>query len=850
MRPRAAITAFYLVAAACLALPGEQARAVQLSQDGAGQVLLFPVVAQGARYDTLLSLTNRDAERPTLLRVTVRDGTDGTARARLNVFLGAGDTFTAALDGQALRPTDGTCYASKPVPSGSGAVNLSLEGTAFLEVIEMATVQPGTATAGQVNAPDGKCTAVRRAVEERQALGELEPPRGRVAGSVTLVDVPMGLSFSLAPTILDRFRASPLYETVDSVSPNLGDAEPAQSVLFGHFLPGGEASGTLTSTWEHPVDAVSAVLMADTLSTDFNVESGVAGNTDFLLTFPTRHYYQGASPEGARPPFVTRYVRDPHNADPIETPGQQFLLVARNREGDTVIETYGTKCTPVRVNPYPGPLLTGSQLNLRVGTEAVIPGMAVHQAVQVSTPDICASIHPTPVHEIMASGTIELDFGPFSMTSLEGHVHHGLPVVGTSLTAFANETSTLANYGVVNSVRRGGDVTYRVSAQGPANRLLSSDRERTAPSRPDIASDGSRIAWRTDVPLVPADTEDGDLEKIGHEDVYLFRAGTDTPELVTPNQSEYPEDVHIFDLSDDGQVLAYTVCEWIPDTPQTGHCEAEVRVHALATGDIRTIAPLPGPVSTSTIPVVSADGGVIAFTTGEGRPARLHVHDRPTGVTTLLTDDAKWLFDMTADGNHVLFSRGPHTFGGPPDELLLANTSTGALQSVLPPDLAERLDAPGSDMRIDDAVLSSSGRHVAFASIGDVHGTFWYDRQNDVLERLALGHRDFRMNRGLAISDDGQTVLFATAERLVPGLPPNVSQVYRWRAGGGTSLASLAPDGFSANDDAWYPASDGNAESLVFATAATNIRQPASVPGNPDYPSFHLIRVNWGASSR
>lgn len=824
-----------------LGVPTGRALAVQLSQDGTGQVLLFPVVAQGVRYDTLLSLTNQDTERPALLRVTIRQGLEGAARARMNVFLGAGDSFTAAITGMVMTPSDATCFASDPQPA-SGAISLDLERTAFLEVIEMATVAPGTATAALVDDPGGDCAAVRQAVEDRDALGDLEAPAGRITGGLTLIDVPLGLSFPIAPTALDHFRESPLYQPVDVARPGLDDAEPAESVLFGRFAPGGEPSAALTSTWEHPVDAVSAVLMANTLDTDFNVEPGIAANTDMLLNFPTRHHYQGATQDDERDPFVTRYVRSNVNVDPIETPGQQFLLIARNREGDTVIDTFGAKCSPAAINAYPGPLLTGSQLNIRVGLGEVIPGMPVHEAQQVSEQDQCHSVHPTPVHELMDSGTIEMDFRRFSMTSLEGHVHHGLPVIGASLTAIANETTTLANYGIVNTVRRDQDVTHPVSVAAPERKRLVTDEDRSAPLS-DISGDGRVIAFGTDLNLTSADDGTGDPEKIGHDDVYLVRDGAE-PELATPTLSDYPEDVRGFDLSRDGGTLGYLVCEWVPDSPITGHCEPQIRRFRVATGETERLMRPGDPAGGSWAPRVSADGTRLAFVAGSGSGDRIMVHDASAGEYLQAAENVKRLFGITDDGGSVLFSRGGSSLaGGEPDEFFLADVDTGDTTPVLPPDLRERLDAPGDMIRIRHAALSASGRHVVFSSAGEINGIFWYDRESDDLRRLAPGERFFYASGGVSISADGLSVTFASEHRPGPGFPPGTDQVYLWQIDAPLRVVSVGTGGYAADGNSLAPVFSDDARVFTFATSAANVVIHDSVPDELRFPAWHVVRA-------
>lgn len=822
------------------------ARAVQLSTDDAGQVLLFPVVAEGIRYDTLLSLTNRDAERPALLRLTFRDGEDGRARARLNVYLGRGDTFAAAMDGNRLVPTDDTCWQTDAESSAEG-VSLGLNRPALLEVIEMATVQSGTASANLLSAPERDCAAVIQAVGNLAARDALQPPRGGIAGSTVLIDVPLGISFSLGPTALDDFRRAPLYTSVDSRHPNLNDAEPAQSVVFGRFTPGGVQAAALHSSWRHPVDAVSAVLMADTLDADFNVESGISADTDVVLTFPTRHHYQGVTEDGEREPFVTHYLRRDVNVDPIEAPGQQFLVVARNREGETVIDTLGrSKCSPLQINPYPGPLLTGSQLNLRVGADPVVPGMAAHETVQVSTPDDCFTISGTPVRELMDSGLLSMDFYPYSMTSEEGHVHRGLPVIGASLTAVSNETTTLANYGGVTLLRRDNHLVYPVATAGPESRALAVEEERIAPLV-DVSRDGSLVAWSTDRALAAGDMDPdtGDPETPGRQDVYLFPSDGSEPLLATPSEPGITEDAGLYDLSPDGQALAYFVCTVREDQS----CDLEIRLHDLLSGEIVAFGPPGDDVELifSGLKIRASNGGErVAYQGIDDSAATkaLFIYDRAAAESTKLVDDIKWLMDMTPDGTRVLYSTGELGVETEPDRLHLVDVATGETMPVLPPDLADRLDAPNDNLLIQDAAMSDTGRYLAFSATGGVNGFYWYDRQEYRLETLARRDPVFHLAGEMSLSADGRTVAFSHRPADVSGLPPDEYQVFVWQLGDTPRIFSLSPDGFAGNGRSQRPVLSGDGTELFYASAADNIATIGPVPDESDYPEFQLIRAD------
>jgi hypothetical protein len=61
----------------------------------------------------------------------------------------------------------------------------------------------------------------------------------------------------------------------------------------------------LRSTWNNGVDAVSALLMASTITNEYVLDAATASQTDWTLTFPTARFYVDASPAG--PPFTTQF---------------------------------------------------------------------------------------------------------------------------------------------------------------------------------------------------------------------------------------------------------------------------------------------------------------------------------------------------------------------------------------------------------------------------------------------------------------------------------------------------------------------------------------------------------------
>ena len=125
-----------LAALACLALP---AQAMNVSQQGLGQVLLFPYYTVRNGYDTLLSVTNTSANT-VVARVRFREALNGREVAAFNLVLDAHDVWTgaatsnAAGDGALLRTYDRTCTAPAFAPGANpAAAELAFSKAAYTD---------------------------------------------------------------------------------------------------------------------------------------------------------------------------------------------------------------------------------------------------------------------------------------------------------------------------------------------------------------------------------------------------------------------------------------------------------------------------------------------------------------------------------------------------------------------------------------------------------------------------------------------------------------------------------------------------------------------------------------------
>lgn len=462
-----------------------QAFGVSLSTNGAGQALIFPYytvrTAPGtdSPYNALISVVN-GAPRGKAVKVRFREALAGAPVYEATVFLSLRDVWTAAVvptgDGAGILTTDASCtlpvvgnsvggaptmngtfnsaaYAEDPLGASPGRVR---EG--FVEVLEMGTIREGSALEQAVNHVNGKppCNLGNAAA----ISADLDPPSGKLYGSLTLVNVLEGTAYEYDATALDQWSAAVLYSAPGTYRPTLADASPTVSVVIAeNFL--------LVSKWPTGVDAVNAVLAAGGTQAEFMREANVNGATDIVYTMPTKPllvttslaaapFFQQLSSNGACEPSGDRTLDREERA----------YLPDQNQFG---LPAFAGLCWATTVQslnaswPSPSAVL-GSRAGLRhfVATTETFPVPTIYSAGVAD--QFFSGSASTPARVLRPSAVttiIELAGGQASTANME---YRGLPVVGVTMMRYVNGVvpvagvPTLSNYGAGASVRTFADI--------------------------------------------------------------------------------------------------------------------------------------------------------------------------------------------------------------------------------------------------------------------------------------------------------------------------------------------------------------------------------------------------------
>ncbi|MFO1412404.1 MAG: hypothetical protein U1F10_00515 [Burkholderiales bacterium] len=461
--------------------------AVSLGAHGLGQALVYPYytvrTAPGTAspYNALLSVVN-GAARGKAVKVRFREALAGAAVFETTVFLSLRDVWTAAVvpfgDGAGIITTDTSCtlpvvgaavggtptangtfsstmYANDPLGASPGRVR---EG--FVEVLEMGTIRQGSALELAVNHISGKPPC--NLGSELTIFADLDPPSGKLYGSLTLVNVLEGTGYEYEATALDQWSAVVQYSVSGTYRPTLADASPAvSSVVAGTKL--------LVSTWPTGADAVNAVLAAGATQAEFMREANVNGATDIVYAMPTKPllvtqgvalppFYVPLSGNGACEPSGDRTLsREEQAYNPDQN---QFELPA-----------FAGLCWATTVQSlnasWPNPsAVMGSQAGMRhfVATTETFPVPTIYSAGIAD--QVFSGTATTPARALRPSAATTItDLLTGSQTTSTNVTYRGLPVVGVTMMRYVNGVvpvsgiPTLSNYGAGASVHTLSDVS-------------------------------------------------------------------------------------------------------------------------------------------------------------------------------------------------------------------------------------------------------------------------------------------------------------------------------------------------------------------------------------------------------
>lgn len=204
----------------------------------------------------------------------------------------------------------------------------------------------GTGTGG-VPLPDGYWTV--------DPSVDIEAPTGGLFGGAAVVNVGEGYMFSYDAKAINGFQSdadvdalTTLHAIPGTVEPGLNSGDVTDATVFLD-----DGSTLASSGLTRGVDAVSFVFMHDQLYNEYSIEAGINAFTEWVITFPTKHFYVFEDDSGSDVPLAPFTEQWQEDGPDQGTACEPVLLndVFDREEQSTLID--GQPGTPPIVSPAP-----------------------------------------------------------------------------------------------------------------------------------------------------------------------------------------------------------------------------------------------------------------------------------------------------------------------------------------------------------------------------------------------------------------------------------------------------------------------------------------------------------------
>lgn len=448
------------------------AQAININQDGLGEVLLYSLYTAEEGNITNINITNT-TDQVKAVKVRFVEGQNSQEVLDFNLYLSPYDQWSGAVTqtdaGAKLITADKSCTAPA-IPAGGvefrsfgykddgGEQSAKRTRVGHLEVIEMGVIDPAYTT------PDGKslagfatadhtvpgsapadCGALRAQFSGAGiwATGSLQTGflnagdvkagnfNGGLYGSADILNIEGSTQISYDALAIDNFMddltAGPqsTHQVTGSVDPSLNGG----GNTFATFKNGEEAE------YVNSASAITALLMKESINNNYVLDAGRGSETNWVITFPTKRFHVDTFAVGDEAPFVNRWNK---------TTGKSCHEVSLQNWDN---EEYAGAPSDLDFSPTP-PGATSSlcyETNILTFNQAkVLGGEFVSYDVSLAQPDFQFGWMSLA---FVADGTT-----PYTLLSEDSPavVTHGLPAIGFSAVTIKNNNAAngvMNNYG-------------------------------------------------------------------------------------------------------------------------------------------------------------------------------------------------------------------------------------------------------------------------------------------------------------------------------------------------------------------------------------------------------------------
>ena len=470
------------------------AHAVNVNPEGLGQVLLYSLYTTEAGKDTSVSITNTTDDYKAV-KVRFVEAMNSAEVLDFNLYLSPRDQWSATVvkteDGAKLVSSDTSCTApqldiapngipndtfkdyayaayetgvnGKPLPDDlvrigdGGWQDLARTRVGHLEMIEMGTITDPAVQAmiKHANGVPNNCGALRSRFTATGAVWNeksgsayniadgIGAPTGGLYGTASIIDPVNATLIGYDATAIDNFYDTELAEFGDHAQPGtvLPNLNSPKASVFATFKNGESAE------YAQPIDAVSAVLMKQTIENDYLAADSLKGETNWVVTFPTKRNYV----YGDASAVVTSAVAPFTNVWDGDTGACEALNYAYwdHEEGEP---------TPAEIEDSP---LLPSPLP-PMGFDQVVGSALCYETniVKINGKDVLGGERPEGAGHLnldlpaaFEKGWLQFSFNNVanSLVSEDAVVTAGLPVIGFSAVTvqngFTGQAGAIANFG-------------------------------------------------------------------------------------------------------------------------------------------------------------------------------------------------------------------------------------------------------------------------------------------------------------------------------------------------------------------------------------------------------------------
>ena len=212
--------------------------------------------------------------------------------------------------------------------------------TGHVEVIEMGEVaNAGDAKSGKTYAtyathgPTGvpaSCAGLDKAWASGGWAADpsegISAPTGGLYGLAYHINVEAAAAFGFEPTAIDQWSALTVHTNPGSLLPSIASNGVPKATI--HTGAAGNQYSELT--FNSGIEATSGILMTQSLSNDVMVNAAIGGQTDWVVTFPTkRAHVDKALKASVVPPFTDNWVGNTKGTSPKEDPACEPVTIGQ-----------------------------------------------------------------------------------------------------------------------------------------------------------------------------------------------------------------------------------------------------------------------------------------------------------------------------------------------------------------------------------------------------------------------------------------------------------------------------------------------------------------------------------------